>query len=74
MQKSCSKIFTFPLDFCLKTFQTDNCLKTSKQTGAMMKSQDDTCIVMKGGRKFRRLPMHVSMHVENEASVETVLR
>ena len=69
MQKASSKIDTF--DFC---FQTDNSLKTSEQTGAMMKSQDDTCIVMKGGRKFRRLPMHVSMHVENEASGETVLR
>ena len=40
----------------------------------MMRSQDDTCIVMKGGRKFRRLPMHVSMHIENESSGETCLR
>ena len=71
MQKSCSKIYTLPFDFC---FQTDNCLKTSEQTRAMIKSQDDTCIVMKGGRRFRRLPTHVSMHVENEASGETVLR
>lgn len=47
----------------------------SFQTAIMMRSQDDTSIVMKGGRKFRRLPMHVSMHVENEASgEETYLR
>ena len=31
-------------------------------------SHDDGSMVMKGGRKFKRLPMHVSMHVENEAS------
>jgi len=42
----------------------------------MMQSQDDTSVVMKGqdGRKLRRLPLHVSMHVENEASGDTFLR
>ena len=40
-----------------------------------MQSQDDASIVMKGGRKLRKLPVHhVEMHVENEASGDTFLR